>query len=40
MNNPLLKAACKNAGGFFYAKEREKIKKYPIIYADPPWQYQ
>lgn len=34
------KAACKNAGGFFYSKEREKIKKYSIIYADPPWQYQ
>lgn len=25
---------------FSCAKERETIKKYPIIYADPPWQYQ
>ena len=28
-----------NVGGFFYAKEREKIKNYSIIYADPPWRY-
>ena len=24
---------------FYVQKEREKIKKYSIIYADPPWRY-
>ena len=37
---PTIKPLVGNAGGFFYAKEREKIKKYSVIYADPPWQYQ
>lgn len=33
---PTIKPLAENAGGFFYAKEREKIKKYSVIYADPP----
>ncbi len=39
LNKMIRSTACRNAGGFLCAKECEKIKKYSIIYADPPWRY-